>query len=668
MHDLKVTLEQIGPTARRVTAIAHALFEGHYADVVWREPDKHARLVPFEGDDNARFPSRRVMLTGQPLWIEDFDDDPLVREFGLLRGRPEVRCFMAVPIVSGDLVLGALGAVDRRPRPRDPAILRQFETLATLIAEAFQTEWTNRELQRTATQLQETLAESKRSQKRLEVATRLAGLRIWEVNDDLRQAFENGASMHLGDGYADRIDSIWDYLHPDDREGAREMWRAHVEQGLPFQRVHRRMGPDGFQWVEAAVEAIRDETGRVCGAVGAVRDIDDEKRREAELIEARNAAEAANEAKSAFLATISHEVRTPLNGILGMAQAMHREELPDEQRARLDVIRQSGETLLAIVNDVLDLSKIGAGKLALEDVEFDLAAAITSAHATFAPVAAEKGLAFDLEVASCARGVYRGDPVRVRQILYNLISNALKFTDAGEVRVRLSRSGEELSLEVSDTGIGIPIERQKALFQPFVQADASTTRRYGGSGLGLSICRELAALMGGGIVVTSAPGLGSTFTVRLRLPFVGREGAEAAVATAEAPGDGGLATLRVLAAEDNPVNQMVLRTLLEQVGVTLRVVENGREAVDAWAAGEWDLILMDAQMPEMDGLEAASAIRAAEVAEGRQRTPIIALTANAMAHQVAAYRDCGMDATVAKPLEVARLFAAMREVLEADAA
>ncbi|RAK67784.1 hybrid sensor histidine kinase/response regulator [Phenylobacterium kunshanense] len=668
MPDVQVTLAQIGPTARRVAAIGHALFGGLYADVVWRESDRHSRLVPFDGDGNARLPSRRVIDTGEPIWIEDFDDNPLVREFGLIRGRPEVRCFLAVPITSGDLVLGALGAIGDAPRARDEAMLARFEDLATLIGEAFEAESTNRKLQRATAELQGALAESKRSEKRLEVATRLAGLRVWELNNDLQQAFENGSTMQLGDDYAEKIDAIWEFLHPDDRAGARAMWQAHLDHGLPFHRVHRRMGPNGFQWIEAAVEAVRDADGRVCGAVGAARDIEEEKRREAELIEARNAAEAANASKSAFLATISHEIRTPLNGILGMAQAMHRDELPDVQRERLDVIRQSGETLLAVVNDVLDLSKIGAGKLELEDVEFDLAAAITSAHATFAPVAAEKGLAFDLEVGACARGVYRGDPVRVRQILYNLISNALKFTEAGEVRVRLSRSDAVLTLEVSDTGVGIPIERQKALFQPFVQADASTTRRYGGSGLGLSICRELAMLMDGIITVTSAPGMGSTFTVRLPLPFVRQEAGGVEAAQPEHSAEDGLGALRVLAAEDNPVNQMVLRTLLEQVGVKLKIVENGREAVDAWAGGEWDLILMDAQMPEMDGVEAASAIRAAEAAQGRQRTPIIALTANAMAHQVDAYRDCGMDATVPKPVEVARLFAAMRDVLDTDAA
>lgn len=665
MHELQVTLDQIGPTARRVAGLAHALFGGRYADIIWRETDKLSRLVPFEGDDNARFPSRRVMMTGEPIWIEDFDDDPLVREFDLVRAGADVRCLMAVPIISGKLVLGVLGAIDHRPRSRDEAMLRRFAELATLVAEAFEAESTNRELQRIAGQLERALSESKRSEQRLEVATRLAGVRVWQLSDELREAYENGTTMHLGDGYAGRIDAIWEFLHPDDRAGAREMWRAHVEEGQPFHRTHRRMGPEGFRWVETAVEAVRDAEGRVCGAVGAVRDIEQEKRREAELIQARNAAEAANEAKSAFLATISHEIRTPLNGILGMAQAMHRDDLPAPQRARLDVIRQSGETLLAVVNDVLDLSKISAGKLELEDVEFDLAAAITSAHAAFAPVAAEKGLAFDVEVGSCAQGVYRGDPIRVRQILYNLISNALKFTEAGEVRVRLSRAADELRIEVSDTGMGIPLDRQQALFQPFVQADASTTRKYGGSGLGLSICRELATLMGGSIAVASAPGAGSTFTVRLKLPYV-RSATPGEPSPSVRPQTvAQLPALRILAAEDNPVNQMVLRTLLEQVGAAPVIVENGRLAVEAWAAGEWDLILMDAQMPVMDGLEATSAIRAAERAQGRARTPIIALTANAMAHQTAAYRDCGMDATVAKPLEVARLFAAMEDVLAA---
>ncbi|MGH6971141.1 MAG: sensor histidine kinase, partial [Caulobacteraceae bacterium] len=232
------------------------------------------------------------------------------------------------------------------------------------------------------------------------------------------------------------------------------------------------------------------------------------------------AAEAANEAKSAFLATMSYEIRTPLNGVLGMTQAMALDDLSCVQRERLEVIRQSGEALLAILNDVLDLSKIEAGRFELEEMEFDLGELMRGAHSAFTALANKKGLSFDLTVEASARGVYLGDPTRVRQVLYNLISNALKFTDEGEVRVTAARLGEGLALTVSDTGVGIAPERLEALFDKFTQADASTTRRFGGTGLGLAICRELAHLMGGEIEVTSALGAGARFVVALPLAKV----------------------------------------------------------------------------------------------------------------------------------------------------
>ncbi|PZQ60345.1 MAG: hybrid sensor histidine kinase/response regulator [Phenylobacterium zucineum] len=670
MEDLRVSLEEIRPAVERVVKLARAIFDGYHVDIVWRETDKLARLVHFENDQDHRLPSQHVMATRQPIWISDFATDPFALESAFVAGEPGVKCLIAVPICSGDLVLGALGAVDKKVRPRDEVMLRRFADLATLLADAFASVRLAREQAETAARLRAALDATARSEMRLAMATRLAGVRAWELDYEKRQAIEDGAVVAEGEAFDELLVRLWDGVHPSDYEAMAGSWYAHLtEGGGPFHGVYRSRRHQGeYRWVESTAEAIRSPDGRPLRAVGAVRDIDAETRNRAELIEARDAAEAADTAKSAFLATISHEIRTPLNGVLGMAQAMQRDELSPDQRERLHIVQQSGETLLAIVNDVLDLSKIGAGKLALEEVEFDLAAAITTAHATFAPAAAEKGLAFDLEVASSARGVYRGDPVRVRQVLYNLISNAVKFTEAGEVWVRVSRIGEHLALEVSDTGVGIPLERQKALFQPFVQADASTTRKYGGSGLGLSISRELTAMMGGGITLTSAPGRGSTFIAHLRLPYVrpvSGEGA-AVVVEAHAEADEDLPPLRVLAAEDNPVNQVVLRTLLEQVGVSPVIVENGRLAVDAWAGGGWDLILMDAQMPVMDGVEATATIRATEAAEGRARTPIIALTANAMPHQVAAYLDCGMDAAVAKPLEVARLFAVMRDVLDAN--
>jgi signal transduction histidine kinase/ActR/RegA family two-component response regulator len=368
------------------------------------------------------------------------------------------------------------------------------------------------------------------------------------------------------------------------------------------------------------------------------------------------AAEAANAAKSTFLATMSHEIRTPLNGVLGMAQAMAGDDLSDRQRDRLSVIHRSGEALLAILNDVLDLSKIEAGKLELERLEFELAEVARGAYSAFTALANKKGLSFALDIGE-ARGRYLGDPTRLRQILYNLISNALKFTEQGEIRVTARRDGETLEISVTDTGVGIPPESLSKLFAKFDQLDSSTTRRFGGTGLGLAICRELAQLMAGEIEVVSDLGLGSTFTLRVPLPWVGEEKA-VCPATEPLSAQPEIA-LRVLAAEDNAVNQLVLKTLLHQMGVDPTVVENGQQAVAAWEAGDWDVILMDIQMPVMDGLTATAAIRNLEADTGRPRTPIVALTANAMSHQVEQYALAGMDGHVAKPIQAAELFAAL---------
>lgn len=381
-----------------------------------------------------------------------------------------------------------------------------------------------------------------------------------------------------------------------------------------------------------------------------------------EMAAAKAEADAANTAKSTFLATMSHEIRTPLNGVLGMTQAMAGDSLTDVQRERLGVIRQSGEALLTILNDVLDLAKIEAGRLELEEIAFDLRDIVGGARAAFSALADAKGLQMVVDMDS-ARGVWRGDPTRIRQILNNLISNALKFTEAGEIRVTARRTETGLELVVSDTGLGMDAATVARLFQAFSQADASTTRRFGGTGLGLSICRELTDLMGGSIAVTSSEHKGSTFTVSLPLQRIGDERA-ASVTRTEQQNENAASGLRVLAAEDNPVNQLVLRTLLAQAGVDLTVVADGAAAVNAWREGDFSLILMDVQMPVMDGPTATRAIRRAEAAEGRGHIPILALTANAMAHQVAEYRASGMDGHVAKPIRIEELFAAIDDALQ----
>jgi len=456
------------------------------------------------------------------------------------------------------------------------------------------------------------------------------------------------------------------------------VWSA--EAAAAFTEALRAGQPATAEWRAAGGRVLRQVAAPLDGGGWVItsHDVTIDARRSAELEaiasslrQARIEADAANQAKSTFLAIMSHEIRTPLNGVLGMAQAMDAEPLPPVQRERLDVIRESGESLLAILNDVLDLSKIEAGKLVLEEVAFDLEDLLKGAHATFTALANKRGVSFACTTAPAARGGWRGDPTRVRQILYNLISNALKFTEAGGVRVHADEADGRLRLSVSDDGVGIPADKLGQLFDRFTQADETTTRKFGGTGLGLAVCADLAKLMHGSIDVASTEGEGSTFTVALPLARAARPAASAAAAPGPAPAPPGLSRLRVLAAEDNSVNQLVLKTLLHQIGVDLLVVDDGAEALAAWRGGGWDVILMDVQMPNMDGPAAARAIRAAEAAEGRPRTPIIALTANVMSHQIQDYLAAGMDGFVAKPLQVGALFEALRAAaadLDADPA
>ncbi|MBV9509717.1 MAG: response regulator, partial [Caulobacteraceae bacterium] len=407
-----------------------------------------------------------------------------------------------------------------------------------------------------------------------------------------------------------------------------------------------------------AASALLAERDRTVRRLGRALDIAREARRRADEVAL---------AKSRFLATMSHEIRTPLNGVLGMAQVMAsdpREPMPAPQRERLEIIRQSGETLLGLLNDLLDLSKIEAGKLEIETIEFDLAETVRAACAPFAALSEQKGLHFSLTFDGDA-GLCLGDPTRVRQVIANLASNAVKFTHHGAVSIRVLRTGAEVEVAVSDSGIGITPEARRRLFQKFSQADESTTRRYGGSGLGLAICRELVEMMGGTITVESVIDQGSRFIFSLPLPQAA-QAAPAQDAQAPATPSPEAASARVLAAEDNQINQLVLRTILSMFGVEVTIVENGAEALEAWRNEEWDLILMDVQMAVMDGVVATQAIRRVEQAEGRRRTPIIALTANAMAHQSAEYRAIGMDAVVAKPIQTEVLLQAIHQVLGGD--
>ena len=401
-------------------------------------------------------------------------------------------------------------------------------------------------------------------------------------------------------------------------------------------------------------------------AVGA--DVTALRDRERELKKARKQAEAANEAKSAFLANISHEIRTPLNGILGMAQLMASTDLTDEQRDQLETILDSGKTLMAILNDVLDLSKIEAGKFDISPIDNDLGHLLRRVEKLFAPRAAEKGVDLSLSIDGDMANFLRFDPVRVRQCISNLISNAIKFTEKGGVTISASTvpvgdDAFEVRIAISDTGIGMSAETLDKLFAPFTQAETSTARRFGGTGLGLSISRKLARLMDGDVVAASEEGRGSTFTFTFRAAL-GRRVSEAP-RNADVDQTGGARWARglsVLLVDDHALNRKVARLFLEPLGIEITEAENGADAIRELQTRPFGLVLLDMHMPVMNGEETLRHIRNREAAF--RDVPVIALTADSLGPDNARYNEMGADGYVGKPIDHRELIVEIGRVLE----
>ena len=415
---------------------------------------------------------------------------------------------------------------------------------------------------------------------------------------------------------------------------------------------------DGLYWKAP----LTDANGQVTALVGTVLDITDKNLLEHALREAKRTAEAANQAKSDFLANMSHEIRTPMNGVIGMTELVMATPLDSTQHEYLTIVKNSAQSLMVILNDILDFSKIEAGKLNIESVDFALSELVHDTLKTLVPRARRKGLVLVEKLAPDLPTLVQSDPVRIRQVLTNLCDNAIKFTAQGSVTVTVARKLSEigdaqLQFSVADTGIGIPAEKQKAVFEAFSQADSSTTRKFGGTGLGLTICARLVELMGGRIWIESVPGQGSTFHFTVRLQTARPAAPQL---TTRLPDDTAVQALRpleVLLVEDHPINQILATTLLKKWGHNVVLAKNGQEALDLFPGQPWDVVLMDMQMPVMGGLQATRLIRSQEPVGSH--TPIVAMTANAMESDRQACIEAGMDDHLAKPFNAASLQAVL---------
>jgi|GEM_PF-6170629 len=473
----------------------------------------------------------------------------------------------------------------------------------------------------------------------------------------------------VADDYMPKLDTAIDFYAPEAREPISNAVQKCIDHDEPFDLELPLITAKGRRiWVRAVGKKVY-EGGASARLIGAFQDITNRIDHARELDARRIDAEAASLAKSQFLATMSHEIRTPMNGVMGMLQLILQDDLSDDQRRRAQIGQESAQALMRVIDDVLDFSKIEAGQIALESIPFSPADLVDRTVALMELRAEEKGLALSFEIDGGVPPWLAGDPVRIKQILLNLVGNAVKFTQSGSVTVRADYRAEPgsgtLTIVVEDTGIGIPAEHHDKLFDRFVQADSTTTRKFGGSGLGLAISKQLVELMGGEINVDSAPGKGSAFSFSIpaekATPNVGFASDAAEVETSAAL----QAPLNVLVAEDNSVNQLLMKSFLQSEKHNVSIVNNGAEALAAVQSEPFDIVLMDVQMPVMDGVAATRAIRGLS---GRKReTPIIAVTADAMESDKHKFLACGMDDYLSKPVQSKALFDAIARVISRKA-
>jgi PAS domain S-box-containing protein len=633
------------PTFQELTRLAAELANTPISLVtlVHAETQWFAGSVGAEVGETCRldsFCSHAIEHPYQLFWVDDALRDERFANNPFVRGDPHIRFYAGVPLVVNGCAVGTLCVLGAEPRPFDPALAHQLKRLAAIAA-----------------------ADLDQRHRMTAVRSALNASADALIDCDehgVIVSWSDGAQTLFGRSRAQALGQNVEIIIPPDMRTAhglgmarwREQGGARLGRRLELPAVRQDGSP---LEIELWMSVSHQQDGTRIHAN--IRDISERKAQREALLRAKADAEAANLAKSTFLANMSHELRTPLNGVTSMADLMAATGLTARQQEINDIIVASSHQLKGLIGDILDLARIECGELTLVQEPACIAALVRSVVDLCGLRAAEKGVELSADITPDLHERVMVDAIRLRQVLTNLVANAVKFTEVGSVRLSVTVEGDRHRFEISDTGIGFGAEQAAEIFKPFQQADGTITRRFGGTGLGLAISSDLVKAMGGQIQCRGQPGEGATFWFELSLASA------ADAVTADAPASAAaLGPLRVLLADDNATNRRVVELILGAMDANCVTVEDGAQAVAAFEAQTFDIVLMDMMMPVMDGLTAVRAVRAVEAREGRARTPVLMLTANSFPEHIAESLAAGADLHLAKPITAASLIAAIARV------